>query len=194
MILRDSEFKGNGTDGAVLEWAQEGKGNEANGFRAGFIELVRKAQALKSPRKNLEARNPGKFCNGQNFGSLNFVRGFLDSRLKVFRRFGGGDGLGAHGEERADEQNCGAEQLGVGETFMKNDRGKTEGADGAKQLKRLSKSDADLVDGYVIQNVGKRDATDGGNDQDEIDLCIDVQRSSDSSKRKRERQQQCRCY
>ena len=47
MILRDSEHKGNGTLGAVLEWAQEGKGSDANGYRAGFIELVRKAQALK---------------------------------------------------------------------------------------------------------------------------------------------------
>jgi Ca-activated chloride channel family protein len=47
MILRDSEHKGNGTLGAVLEWAQEGKGGDANGYRAGFIELVRKAQALK---------------------------------------------------------------------------------------------------------------------------------------------------
>jgi Ca-activated chloride channel family protein len=47
MLLRDSEYKGNGTFGAVLEWAQEGKGSDGNGYRAGFIELVRKAQALK---------------------------------------------------------------------------------------------------------------------------------------------------
>jgi Ca-activated chloride channel homolog len=47
MILRDSEYKGNGTFAAVLEWAQEGKGSDATGYRAGFIELVRKAQALK---------------------------------------------------------------------------------------------------------------------------------------------------
>ncbi len=47
MILRDSEYKGNGTLGAVLEWAQEGKGSDANGYRAGFIELVRKVMALK---------------------------------------------------------------------------------------------------------------------------------------------------
>ena len=46
MILRESEHKGNGTLGAVLEWAQEGKGSDANGYRAGFIELVRKAQKL----------------------------------------------------------------------------------------------------------------------------------------------------
>jgi Ca-activated chloride channel family protein len=47
MILRDSEHKGNGTLGAVLEWANEGKGSDANGYRAGFIELVKKAQTLK---------------------------------------------------------------------------------------------------------------------------------------------------
>jgi Ca-activated chloride channel family protein len=47
MILRGSEYKGNGTFAAVLEWAQEGKGSDAKGYRAGFIELVRKAQSLK---------------------------------------------------------------------------------------------------------------------------------------------------
>jgi Ca-activated chloride channel family protein len=46
MILRDSEFKGNGTLGAVAEWAEEGKGADTNGYRAGFLGLVRKAQAL----------------------------------------------------------------------------------------------------------------------------------------------------
>lgn len=46
MLLRDSEHKGNGSLGAVLEWAEEGKGADASGYRAGFIELVRKAQAL----------------------------------------------------------------------------------------------------------------------------------------------------
>ena len=47
MILRDSEYKGNGTLASVLMWAQEGKGSDTNGYRAGFIELVRKAKALK---------------------------------------------------------------------------------------------------------------------------------------------------
>jgi Ca-activated chloride channel family protein len=46
MILRDSEYKGNGTLGAVAEWAQEGKGADENGYRAGFLELVRKAERL----------------------------------------------------------------------------------------------------------------------------------------------------
>jgi Ca-activated chloride channel homolog len=46
MLLHQSEFKGSGTLGPVLEWAQEGKGIDANGYRAGFVDLVRKAQAL----------------------------------------------------------------------------------------------------------------------------------------------------
>ena len=47
MILRDSEYKGTGTLQQVLEWAQEGKGADVNGYRTDFIDLVRKAQALK---------------------------------------------------------------------------------------------------------------------------------------------------
>lgn len=47
MILRDSEYKGNGSLQRVLEWAQQGKGADVNGYRADFIELVRKTQALK---------------------------------------------------------------------------------------------------------------------------------------------------
>ena len=47
MILRDSQYKGKGTIGAVIEWAQEGKGRDAAGYRAGFIELARKTQTLR---------------------------------------------------------------------------------------------------------------------------------------------------
>jgi Ca-activated chloride channel family protein len=47
MILRDSEYKGNGTLNAVIEWADQSKGKDPNGYRAGFIELVRRAQTLK---------------------------------------------------------------------------------------------------------------------------------------------------
>jgi Ca-activated chloride channel family protein len=50
MLLRDSQFKGKGTFGAVIEWAQEGKGRDAAGYRAGFIEMAHKAQSLK-PRE-----------------------------------------------------------------------------------------------------------------------------------------------
>ncbi len=48
MILRDSKFKGTGTLDAVAEWADEGKGVDANGYRASFLALVRKAQDLKA--------------------------------------------------------------------------------------------------------------------------------------------------
>ena len=47
MLLRDSEYKGNGSLQQVLEWAQQGKGADVNGYRADFMELVRKVQALK---------------------------------------------------------------------------------------------------------------------------------------------------
>ena len=47
MILRDSEYKGKGSLQQVIEWAQQGAGADVNGYRADFIELVRKAQALK---------------------------------------------------------------------------------------------------------------------------------------------------
>jgi len=50
MILRDSQHKGKGTLGAVIEWAMEGKGADAAGYRVGFIEMARKAQTLK-PRE-----------------------------------------------------------------------------------------------------------------------------------------------
>jgi Ca-activated chloride channel family protein len=47
MILRDSEYKGNGSLQQVIEWAQQGLGADVDGYRADFIELVRKAQVLK---------------------------------------------------------------------------------------------------------------------------------------------------
>ena len=47
MILRDSEYKGNASLGAIAVWAQEGKGEDPNGYRAAFLELLRKVQALK---------------------------------------------------------------------------------------------------------------------------------------------------
>jgi len=50
MILRDSPHKGKATIASVIEWATEGKGADTAGYRAGFIELARKAQTLK-PRE-----------------------------------------------------------------------------------------------------------------------------------------------
>jgi Ca-activated chloride channel family protein len=46
MILRDSPHKGNGTLAGVLDVAQDAKGADPGGYRAGFVELVREAQAL----------------------------------------------------------------------------------------------------------------------------------------------------
>jgi Ca-activated chloride channel family protein len=46
MLLRDSAFKGNLTYDAVLEIAQESLGVDQHGYRAGFVELVRKAKAV----------------------------------------------------------------------------------------------------------------------------------------------------
>jgi Ca-activated chloride channel family protein len=47
MLLRDSEFKGNSSYGAVLELAEEAKGTDAEGYRSEFLNLVRKAQELR---------------------------------------------------------------------------------------------------------------------------------------------------
>lgn len=48
MLLRESPHVGAATWADVLEWAQAGLGNDANGHRAEFIELVRKARALRT--------------------------------------------------------------------------------------------------------------------------------------------------
>jgi Ca-activated chloride channel family protein len=47
MLLRDSEFKGNSSYGAVLELAQEAKGTDAEGYRSEFLNLAQKAQELQ---------------------------------------------------------------------------------------------------------------------------------------------------
>lgn len=46
LVLRDSEFKGNATLATVLELARAALGADEGGYRAEFVELVRKAQAL----------------------------------------------------------------------------------------------------------------------------------------------------
>jgi Ca-activated chloride channel family protein len=46
LLLRDSQFKGNLTWGAVLELAQASRGTDETGYRAEFIELVKKAQSI----------------------------------------------------------------------------------------------------------------------------------------------------
>lgn len=46
MLLRDSAHKGQATWSAIAEWAQEGLGVDASGYRAEFLTLVEKARAL----------------------------------------------------------------------------------------------------------------------------------------------------
>ena len=51
MILRDSPYKGNATLGSVLDLAEAGKGEDKQGYRAEFIELVGTARGLVEGRK-----------------------------------------------------------------------------------------------------------------------------------------------
>jgi Ca-activated chloride channel family protein len=46
MVLRDSPHKGSGSLASVLDAAENAKGADPAGFRAGFVDLVRRAQAL----------------------------------------------------------------------------------------------------------------------------------------------------
>src|SRR5262249_44300333 len=48
MILRDSPHKGSANLGAVEEWAGEGVGKDASGYRKEFVEMVKRAKSLKS--------------------------------------------------------------------------------------------------------------------------------------------------
>lgn len=48
MILRNSPYKGNATLPAVLEMAQSSRGTDASGYRAEFIELVRRTSELRA--------------------------------------------------------------------------------------------------------------------------------------------------
>jgi Ca-activated chloride channel family protein len=48
MLLRNSPHKGDASFSSVLEWAEEGMGADASGYRQEFIDLVRKAKELKS--------------------------------------------------------------------------------------------------------------------------------------------------
>jgi hypothetical protein len=47
LVLKNSEFKGDATMESVLEIARKTKGGDAGGYRAEFLNLVRKAQTLK---------------------------------------------------------------------------------------------------------------------------------------------------
>ena len=47
LLLRDSQYKGNLTFAAVVELAQSGLGQDEHGYRAEFLEIVRRAAALR---------------------------------------------------------------------------------------------------------------------------------------------------
>ena len=47
MILRDSPHRGRATYPAVLEWAEDGVGADKSGYRAEFLELVKRAKATE---------------------------------------------------------------------------------------------------------------------------------------------------
>jgi Ca-activated chloride channel family protein len=51
MILRDSPYKGNANLGSVLELAEAGKGEDKQGYRAEFIELVKAARGPVEGKK-----------------------------------------------------------------------------------------------------------------------------------------------
>jgi len=47
MVLRDSPHKGQSTMDSVIEIAEKSRGADKNGYRDEFVQLVRKARALK---------------------------------------------------------------------------------------------------------------------------------------------------
>jgi Ca-activated chloride channel family protein len=56
MVLRESPHKGDSNFDSVLEFAQGAIGTDAAGYRAEFVDLVRKAKAIASGRSVSEPR------------------------------------------------------------------------------------------------------------------------------------------
>ncbi len=57
MLLRDSEFKGNATYDAVAGWARESIGEDREGYRAEFIQLVKTAKLLARESPDRDPRH-----------------------------------------------------------------------------------------------------------------------------------------
>lgn len=95
-----------------------------------------------------------------------------------------------HGEKRAEEEKSCAPDLRLGEALAEKERGQTERARRTKKLERLGKSDADLANGDVVQNVREADAGHGGDDEDDVHSRIDLERRPDFSERQGEGQEQ----
>ena len=76
------------------------------------------------------------------------------------------------------------------EPFAKEKRGKPQRAGGTNELEGLGKSDPDLPNCHVIQDVSETDASHSGHDQDQVYAGIDAQRCLDFSERQGKRQEQ----
>jgi Ca-activated chloride channel family protein len=48
MLLRDSPYKGNAGFDSVLNMARASVGKDASGYRRGFLEMIKKAQAMSN--------------------------------------------------------------------------------------------------------------------------------------------------
>lgn len=51
MLLRDSEHKGSATYAQVLELARDAKGDDPEGYRAEFVQMVETAQRLTQTQR-----------------------------------------------------------------------------------------------------------------------------------------------
>src|SRR3954464_15178135 len=110
--------------------------------------------------------------------------------LNFFHRRPNGGSFHSHREKRAEKQERRTPDLWQRKTFVEKDGGEAKRADGAKELKGLGKSDSDLANRHVIQNVGKTDAGYGGDNQDNVHPGLDLQWRRNVPKRQRERQKQ----
>src|SRR4030095_12203570 len=112
--------------------------------------------------------------------------------LEIFCGLRGRDGLRAHRQESAEEQNRGAPDLGVSETFAINPSGEPHCTGGAEQLERLGERYNDLSDCYIIQDMGERYAAHGGDDENQVNVRSRVKGGANFSKLERERKQEDR--
>lgn len=56
MLLRDSEHKGNASYAQVLELAEDGRGEDREGYRAEFLDLVRAAEGMSGKQRVSQVR------------------------------------------------------------------------------------------------------------------------------------------
>jgi hypothetical protein len=94
----------------------------------------------------------------------------------------------SHGEERAEEENGSAPNLRVSETFAKNPGGECQCAGGTKKLERLRERNTDLVDGHVVQDMCERNAANGRDNKNEVNVPSRMKRSANFAKHTGERE------